>query len=276
MPELPEVETTVRELRPHLLDAVVEALYSTPKGESHFNKPLAQVQKALIGKSFTSIDRIGKWILLEFEETKIVAHLRMSGRFLVGEEGETHPHRRFWFHIKNAKTTKRQLISFIDVRRFGTFHLFDDFAEAKSLNQLGPDALSLDFNAEQLHSMLSKKLKPIYSSLLDQHIVAGLGNIYVNEVLNNVGLHPLTPSNKISPKIAETIVAESKKILTMALEFRGTTLVDNQYKSVNGDTGSFAKLLKVYGKHKDPSIQVLKIGGRSVFVRKELEDQIQV
>lgn len=264
MPELPEVETTIRYLKPAVLNQVITDITVTNKGESTFNIPFDEVRGRIIGNKITDIGRHGKWMLFEFNNGKAIGHLRMSGRYKVDNKVLDLPHNRFQLHLDSGK-----IINYIDQRRFGTFHFVDRFENYPGLKKLGPDILLSEVTAEYLHSRLLKTKKPIYSALLDQSIVAGLGNIYVNEVLHACGIHPLTLAEKITLPDAKLILQNSKIILSKALELKGTTLIDNLYRDPEGKTGQFAKMLQVYGKKKDPSIQVLKIGGRSVFVHKD-------
>lgn len=275
MPELPEVETTIRYLRPSLADRVIESVTASNKGESTFNIPFLEVQRKLAGQSVLSLDRRGKWMLFTFgvpnltrdpegqQKTHAVGHLRMSGRYKVDDGALAHPHNRFQLHLDNGK-----VINYLDQRRFGTFHFVDSFESHPGLAKLGPDVLSEEFTVNYLKSRLETVKKPIYSALLDQTIVAGLGNIYVNEILHASKVHPLKPANTLTDAEIAKIVQNTAVILQKALELKGTTLIDNLYQDPEGKTGEFAKLLQVYGKKKDPDIEVLKIGGRSVFVHK--------
>lgn len=263
MPELPEVEITIRYLKPAILNEVITNITATNKGESTFNIPFDDVKKRIVGNKVTDIGRHGKWMLFEFNNGKAIGHLRMSGRYKIEDKVLDIPHNRFQFHLQNGK-----VINYIDQRRFGTFHFVDGFESYPGLKKLGPDILIGEVTVEYLLNRLKTVKKPIYSALLDQSIIAGLGNIYVNEVLHACGIHPLTPANKLAKKDIQNVLGHSKSILEKALELKGTTLIDNLYQDPEGKTGQFAKMLQVYGKKKDPNVQVLKIGGRSVFVHK--------
>ncbi len=272
MPELPEVETTIRSLRPHLQGAGVVDIGITQKGHSHFNLNEEELRQRIIGQTFISLERIGKWMLFDLGSSKAIAHLRMSGRYLTCESVIEHPHLRYWFHVENSKEGTSMIINYLDQRRFGTFHIVNNFEDYPTLPKLGPDALSPGFSSQYLQKRLTNTQKPIYSALLDQTVVAGLGNIYVNEALNSSNLHPLVPAAQVSRETLDTLVERVKHILNTALEFKGTTLIDNLYQDPEGNTGEFSKLLNVYGKKKSEDIVVLKIGGRSVFVRKEIHN----
>ncbi len=263
MPELPEVETTVKYLRDYMLGHVVKRVSVTNKGETAFNAPLAEMQKRIEGKPLTALSRYGKWMMFEFDDTKVVGHLRMSGRYKVDTEVLEGPHNRIQFHLDNGK-----VVNYVDQRRFGTFHLVDSFHSHAGMAQLGPDVLDHKCTPAYLFQRLQKLHKPIYSALLDQTVVAGLGNIYVNETLHACSIHPLQPANTISGQQCHEILREARRILKMSLEMKGTTLIDNLYQDPDGKKGNFYRKLKVYGKKDDPDITVLKIGGRSAFVHK--------
>lgn len=278
MPELPEVETTLRYLKPYILEQAIAEFSAPPTSARQFNLPIADMQSKLVGARFTGADRIGKWMLFTLESAKpdnavnagpstptpfhLISHLRMSGRFKVEREKLEHQHLRF--HITLADGT---VLNFLDQRRFGTLHYVASLNEHKGVSSLGPDALSAEFTPKYLFARLQKTKKPIYTALLDQAIVAGLGNIYVNEALHAAAVHPLLPANEVSSAHAAALVHESRRILALALEFKGTTLIDNLYQDPEGNTGNFAKMLQVYGKRGDSDVKILRINGRSVFTR---------
>ncbi len=261
MPELPEVETIVRYLRPQIVGTVVEDLIIKNKGETHFNRSVEDSRSSLIQRKIAGLERHGKWMLFDIEDSPVVAHLRMSGRYEVNPKISDHPHTRF-----SIKLDSGMFLTYIDQRRFGTFHFTPTIGEYLEARKLGPDALSAKFNPQTLYSALQSTARPIYSALLDQRLVAGLGNIYVNEALHAAAIHPKQPANTISKVKTKVLYENIIRLLTLALEMKGTTLIDNLYQDPEGNTGEFYKLLQVYGKKKDPNIEVMKIAGRSVFV----------
>jgi len=265
MPELPEVETTIRNLRKNWVDQTVKNFTATSTGKSQLNLSIESLQEKLVGARLSSLQRYGKWMLFDFEKKEklnVAGHLRMSGSYLTGKSSISHQHKRFEFELENGT-----FIAYLDQRRFGTWHVVDDLLKHLADKGLGPDALSEEFNAKYLQQALSKLKKPIYQALLDQQIVAGLGNIYVNEALAASLIHPLSVGNKIPVEFLETLVLNTKNILYRSLELKGTTLLDNLYNTPEGKTGEFAKLLTVYGQKKNPEVTVIKIGGRSAFYR---------
>lgn len=266
MPELPEVESTARLLSEVMLKQIVVKITVAAKGESHFNVPVNQMSKKLKGNALLHLDRVGKWLLLDFgERAKVLAHLRMSGRFLVSEKVYNHRHNRFQLHLDNGK-----VINYVDQRRFGTFHVQHNFSDHPTLSILGPDALSSEFNTQYFREAVKSKMVNIYSVMLDQRIVAGLGNIYVNEILHAARIHPLKLASSLTSKEISRIIHQTDVILTKAIKMNGTTLIDSLYKDPSGSSGEFAKMLKVYGKKDDPNVKVLKVRGRSVFVHKNI------
>lgn len=286
MPELPEVETVVRTLREYVLGQEIRGVMVDVKGERALGdvSPTLLAEK-LVGRRFGGIQRHGKFIIFSFgaEAPQVVAHLRMTGRYLYQPHNTTEaikapnylfndsatrntpldPYIRFSLHLENGD------LHYSDKRRFGTFHLVDDYRNYSGLKLLGLDALNTDFNAHYLLMKFEGRNKPIYSALLDQTTVAGLGNIYVCEVLLLARVHPLTPAGKITPKQSHSIVAHSKDLLDLAISNQGTSFSD--YRNAAGEKGRFQEFLKVYG-HKFSEIDGqsyevarLKIGGRSVY-----------
>lgn len=267
MPELPEVQTVLNQISPHILNTEIIAIEVTPAGlRLIYPQTLQSFSEGVLGRKISTAERFGKFMCFGLDDGKsIVAHLRMSGRFVITRKPSQHKHNRLWLKFKNGK-----ILNFIDIRRFATFELVDADSEHAGLQKLGPDALDANLNATLLASKLKDRKKPIYSALLDQSLIAGLGNIYVNEVLYASGISPLRPAGEITLIEAGVILREARRILQMAINYRGTTLIDKSYANPDGNYGDFFKELKVYGRadKKNPdgwTVQRLKIGGRSVF-----------
>jgi formamidopyrimidine-DNA glycosylase len=270
MPELPEVETTIRYLRNHWLNKAINDIVVTNGGERQINYQLSEVKEKLVGLKLSDLERHGKWMIFTFGNNvasqDVVGHLRMSGSYQVSDRlAKTNPHLRFGFKLENGT-----YINYLDQRRFGTWQLINGGHKKYLIDRnLGIDALSPNLSADYLTEKLAKTSRSIYYALLDQTVIAGLGNIYVNELLNITRIHPLTPSKNLPTIKVIELVNEIPALLNRAIDLKGTTLVDNLYNTPNGKTGEFARLLRVYGKHKTPNVQVIKIGGRSVFFTSE-------
>lgn len=302
MPELPEVENVVLALRRHVRKSRIIEVDIDPSGYKLLGSTSpALLEESLVGHKIEAITRRGKYIHISLSGLShdLVVHLRMTGKFLY--EAAVNPHSIAIPHIITtkqpdtnaegmAKASDRSephssrkpdqlrfrrlslklddgTLHFLDMRRFATFHLVDDVDRYPGITSLGPDALADHFSPEYLGRVLSGKIKPIYSALLDQKIVAGLGNIYVCEVLALSRIHPLKESGKLGVNEYTAIVSNTKKVLQAAIAAKGTTFRD--YAGADGNKGNFSSQLLVYGKQKatidgvDLVVSKIKIGGRT-------------
>lgn len=265
MPELPEVETVVRQIRPHILGKKIAAIHIHPGGERlilPFTKE--KLQARVLGQAITEVTRHGKYMRFLLDGIgEIQAHLRMTGRFLVSNAPIEHEHLRLSVEFSDLSR-----LNFIDIRKFATF-IYEP--RSRLGQKLGPDALEASSHLEAIYQQLRKRSKPIYSVLMDQNIIAGIGNIYANEILFASKIHPLTPANQISKSRLAGILDETERILAAAIDYKGTTLVDKTYKDVFEDYGEFTLHLQVYGRAGKPCnrcqivIEKMRIGGRSVY-----------
>lgn len=268
MPELPEVQTVVNQIRPFLLQQKIKRLVVTDKGLRMID-PYSpqQLNSMLINKKFAEVHRHGKYLVFSLDDnSKIYGHLRMSGIFQISPRPLEHVHNRLYLELASS-----QFLNFIDSRRFGTFHFIQTGKNYTGTAKLGVDALSSNLTIEYLQLKFSKLKKHIYSALLDQTIVAGVGNIYANEILFRSKLHPQMPVNLLSQKQIEALIKNTQQILTDAINYKGTTLIDKSYKDVFGDYGEFSMKLMVYGRVVKPCkicgtpIQRIKLNQRSVY-----------
>lgn len=255
MPELPEVETVRRGLEPYLTGArLVRVVQNRP--DLRFPFPEDFVAR-LTGARVAAVRRRAKYLLapLDTGET-LVAHLGMTGRFTIDARAPGrfhHPaavaekHDHFLF-----ETDAGVSIAFNDARRFGYVDLVPTAAvsEHPYFRDLGPEPLGPDFSAEGLRRALIGRTQPIKASLLDQRIVAGLGNIYVVEALHRAGLRPERASNDLGPRLLGRLVREVRSVLEEAIESGGSTLRD--YRSAEGALGYFQHRFRVYGREGEP------------------------
>ncbi|KXK26942.1 MAG: Formamidopyrimidine-DNA glycosylase [candidate division WS6 bacterium OLB20] len=265
MPELPEVETVVRQIRPSVTGRTVQSVIVTDGG-LRMIAPLSRDQLAdnLTGDTITSLERTGKFMQFRLRSGAfIAAHLRMSGRVSVSESFEQTKHNRIGLFLDKG------VFNFHSIRRFSTFHYVEAGGSYPAFDLLGPDALSDAFSGSYLIDKLKQSKRPVYSALMDQRTVAGLGNIYVNEVLYAAGVHPLREARLVTKSEAEAIASESRRILIQAIRLRGTTLNDRTYLDGSGEYGAFSDHLNVYGKTGQivdgSPVERIRIGGRSVF-----------
>lgn len=259
MPELPEVETIVRELQPVLTGQRLVSVEFLNKN-SLVGDPL-DVARKLIERSITRIFRQGKYICFALDSGwHLTIHLKMSGRlvFCPGEKDRKYLRATFSFATPCA-------LYFIDMRKFGKIKLWPP--QQPLLPELGPDPLQPDTVRQALTGIKSKR--PIKSVLLDQRILSGIGNIYADESLFAARIHPLTPPVGLSAAKRQRLGREISRILYAAIGNKGTTLSD--YRPPLSATGENQHTLKVYGREDLPCfscatpIQRLKISSRSSY-----------
>lgn len=269
MPELPEVHTLLEQIKPKIVHKHIVDFQVTAKG-LRLIKPHSQESflEKIAGKQIIEVKRYGKFMIFILDsDLQIVGHLRMSGRLVYSAGPFDHEHKRL--HIKFADNS---FLNFIDVRRFGTFHLVENIDSYKGLQRLGNDALSPSLTSEELYWKFRLTTKNIYSALLSQSIIAGLGNIYVNESLFLSRIHPLAKARKLKILQVTGLLNNIRQLLKAAISFKGTTLIDKTYLDSTGENGNFAKELQVYGREgglcyncRKSKIRRIKISNRSVY-----------
>lgn len=244
VPELPEVETVVRGLRPHL---VGRRLVRVEQRRADLRFPLPDgFANRLRGRTVRHIGRRAKYILIYLDDGQVLlCHLGMSGRVLVMEKDPPPPGPHD--HII-LFTDHGDEIRYNDVRRFGMMDLTDEaeLDRHRLLAQLGPEPLGNSFNGPVLARRLAGKRAPIKAALLDQRVVAGLGNIYVSESLFAAGLSPRRQAYTVQGGRAERLAAAIRDVLTRAIDAGGSSLRD--YVQTNGELGYFQHEWAVYGR----------------------------
>jgi formamidopyrimidine-DNA glycosylase len=268
MPELPEVETVRRGLAARISGRrIVKAELRREDLRRPFPPALA---KRLTGAHIGALSRRGKYILIEIDnDGMLLLHLGMSGRITTGN-GDTQDAKHDHVVLRLDDGT---VVRLNDARRFGTLdYMPRGKADAHPLLRgLGPDALSAEFDARYLAQKLTGKLTPVKSALLDQRIVAGLGNIYVCEALYHAGLSPRRLAGTIGVGRAGRLVAAIREVLEAAIAAGGSSLRD--YVQANGELGYFQHRWAVYGKEGAPcpdcacaeGVRRIAQSGRSTF-----------
>lgn len=269
MPELPEVETVVRTLRPLVIGQDVQSIWTSGKA-LRLGRPvdIQALRKYAVGGRIIAVRRRAKYVVIEVAlpdgtiGTSLV-HLGMSGRMRVQAPDQERPlHTHVVWILKDGRE-----IRFSDPRRFGLVKAARSEADHDELAHLGPDPL-LDLSATYLATELVQSRTPIKAFLLDQGRIAGLGNIYVCEAMFLSRLHPLLPANRIK-KHADALFAAIQQTLREALDNGGTTLRD--FIDSEGHSGQHQHALWVYGRQGDPchKCQTLIVrrvdSGRSTF-----------
>jgi formamidopyrimidine-DNA glycosylase len=285
MPELPEVETVVRGLRPALEGRRI-ARAETRRPDLRFPFP-ARFAERLTGRTVTEVVRRAKYILIRLDSGETwLSHLGMSGRFTVapgaaassGQAG----HNSGWALLEKhdhvvVETDSGDRLVFNDTRRFGFMDLLPPGGEAQSahLRDLGPEPLSDAFDGPYLAATLRGRKTPVKAALLDQHVVAGIGNIYACEALWRAGISPRRSAHTIAGGRAARLSAAVRSVLEDAIEAGGSSLRD--YVHTDGELGYFQHSWTVYGRegeacakcpdagHGDCRISRIVQSGRSTF-----------
>lgn len=248
MPELPEVETVCRGLRPKLEGRrLTRVLQRRP--DLRFPLPEAFVER-LEGRRVSRIDRRAKYILMHLDSGEVLlCHLGMSGRMLL-MNGAVRPldrHDHVVFFTEDGGEVR-----FNDARRFGMMDLVapGQLARHRLLKDLGPEPLSNAFNGPELAARLKGRRSPIKAALLDQKVVAGLGNIYVSEALFFAGLSPRRQAYTVQGARAERLAAAVRRVLNAAIAAGGSSLRD--YVQADGELGYFQHHWAVYDRTGEP------------------------
>ena len=253
MPELPEVETIRRQLAPRVAGrTIVEAevldpLWCVPRAPE-------DVERDLRGERITSLDRRGKWLIMELEgERFLVMHLRMTGNLLGVSKAADLPGRPYLRVRLTLDDSTRVL--FVDQRRFGTGVVIDgrDELERHLAQRVGPEPLEPGFTPAVLASAARGRKAPVKAFLLDQRRVAGVGNIYADEALFRARIHPLRPAGRLRRPDIERLHQGILEALEAGIQRQGAS-IDN-YRDANGDRGSMQDEFLVYSRAGEPCVR---------------------
>ena len=262
MPELPEVETVKNTLKKQVQNKkiILASIYwdniiASPKPE--------EFKEKIKNQTINNILRRGKWLMFELDDYFLLSHLRMEGKYFIRnihDERNKHEHIIFTFSDNTE-------LRYHDTRKFGKMYLIDKdkVYEEKPLKDLGKEPWDTTLTKEYLKEKLNKK--PIKVQLLDQSIIVGIGNIYVDEVLFLSKIYPETPGNKLKNKDLENIIKYTRETLEKAIELGGTTV--KSYTSSEGVHGRFQNELLVHTKEICPvcntKIEKITVGGRGTY-----------
>ncbi len=261
MPELPEVETTLRGIAPHIVGRRVSRVDVRQAG---LRWPVpAELDDLLRRRTLKTITRRGKYLLFQFGHGSVLLHLGMSGSLRIVRSGQTigkHDHLDFHFG--------ERVLRFSDPRRFGSvLWTAEPAAEHPLLRHLGPEPLSDAFTADYLFQRSRKRTAPVKQWLMDSKLVVGVGNIYANEALFMAGIKPIRKAGTLTRPQCAMLVEQVRFVLQRSIEQGGTTLRD--FVGGDGKPGYFKQQLLVYGRGGLPCKQCgkplkeVRMGGRS-------------
>ncbi len=261
MPELPEVETIVRQLRPQLVGRTVERV-EVRWARSVARPSVRRFRDGLAGRRIVALRRRGKFFVFDLDDGRaLVGHLRMTGRLFVGRAPDD-----AFTRVAFALDGGERLV-FSDVRKFGRLALVERLDEATGA--IGPEPLDVD--GAWLHAALRARRRRLKPLLLDQTFLAGLGNIYVDESLHRAGLHPLRGSHRVTRPQADGLASAIHDTLARAIAAEGSSF-DVFYRTPEGRPGAFQDEFAVYGRQGEPcracgaTIRRLVVGQRGTHV----------
>ena len=251
MPELPEVETVRRGLEQCVVGRKIVKVEVGRERTVRRTSREALID-GLTGVKIISATRRGKYLLCDLDSgQRLMMHLRMSGRLIIAEPGaQRPPHTHVVMHLVNAESPESELW-FVDPRTFGEVVVFDPDkikTQMPDLANLGVDPLIDEFSPEILRELFKDRRGNLKALLLNQHVVAGIGNIYADEILHLAKLRPDRLPSRLTSATLVRLHAAIVEVLNQAVMAGGSTLKDTQYVDLEGQTGSFQDEHRVYGR----------------------------
>jgi len=287
MPELPEVQTTVDELKKEILGvSFLDFWYDWKKSVKNLSPE--EFKKKIKGEKILDISRRAKLLVFKLTNNKLLlAHQKMTGHFLVGNWKYYPRAKRKWqstdighlqdkvndyIHLMFWLDDGRQL-AFSDLRKFGWVAFYENITleDIPEIASLGPEPLDENFTPNILEKRLKKTSRPIKQAIMDPKIIVGIGNIYADESLFLAQIHPLTPANKLSDQKIRKLFWAIQKTLKTAIKYKGTTILSGaeEYRLPSGERGNYQDKTQVYHRENQPcsrcssKIKRIKIGQRS-------------
>jgi len=267
MPELPEVETVRRDLEKEIVGATITKVWVSPRWASlaHVKFPGHRAfRQRVVGRRIERLERRGKYLIFHLDNGYLIFHLGMSGQLLVNPKSEipdssglapsrsrnlkSEKHRHALFTFADGRTLR-----FIDPRTFGELRAVSDLSELSGLRHMGPEPFDETFTWRQFADVLQKKQVKIKAALLDQRVMAGIGNIYADEALFESGVHPERLCATLTNDEARRLLRAVRSVLRRAIAGRGTTLTDSRYRDAFGKEGGHRP--KVYGRTGEPCVR---------------------
>lgn len=271
MPELPEVETIKNVLKHNLMHETIEWIRLDYKSLLEKNSEF-DIQK-LAGKTFTGFYSRGKYLIFELEDVYWVVHLRMEGKFHLYEE-KLSPDKHTHLLFKAGK----HYVHYLDTRKFSRMAVVSNLKQYLETKNLGYEPFDENLNANFLYERFKNRRRAIKSVLLEQSHIAGIGNIYADEILFRCQIHPETPANSLDKNQLENLIKVSQEVLKKAIEEGGTTI--RSYTSSLGVTGRFQVTLKAYGREGkacticQTEMKKIKVGGRGTVYCETCQKEI--
>ncbi len=274
MPELPEVETIARRIEPHLVGKKLLRVVTCHKKSVQGDITLVESFK------LTAVFRRAKMLVLQFKnENALLIHLKMTGQILYQDPvvrlGGGHP-TADWIAELPSKHTRAILefsdeskVFFNDMRLFGWIKAVNPIQLEQAFQKYAPDITSLEITLKLFFAKLQRSRQPIKVVIMDQAVIAGVGNIYANDALHLAKIHPARPANSLSKRESGVLLAALQNVIQLGIERQGATI--HSFRHIDGFAGSYQEIVRTYGKDGEPCsncgtpIERTKIGGRGTF-----------
>jgi len=252
MPELPEVETMVRGIRDAVAGTRLAAvdLCPCPRKPITLTPGIEELQERTVGQTIVAVERRAKRVVLRLDsDDRFVIEPRMTGLMLLADPPTT-DHLRIHWQLRAGR--QRRSLWFWDRRGLGTVRLYrpEEYEAALGLHKIGPDALEM--TPQLWKERLQRTSRPIKVALLDQKLVAGIGNLYASEILHDIRLAPDTPANSLNVRQIRKLTESCMQILELAIQYEGSTLGDGTYRNALNKDGGYQNEHRVYGKAGEP------------------------
>lgn len=272
MPELPEVETIRRQLAPAVEGLRISGVEVLDAKWVHPLK-VGSFEAALGGRRIDALERRGKYFLIRLDDGSTLAlHLRMTGNLLLLDDADTSPsHLRGRLWLESTSGQQLGSLAFTDPRRFGTAQLFEQSAQLEEFlaERLGPEPFDPSFDGKLLHAATRRRKTPIKAILLDQRVVAGIGNIYADEALHRAEIAPQRRAALLTRPKAEVLSETVREALTAGIDAKGATIDD--FRDAYGVKGSFQDQFLVHRREGlpcprcDATVKKIRCAGRGTY-----------
>tara|TARA_S200000501_G_scaffold378030_1_gene438754 strand:- start:4293 stop:5105 length:813 start_codon:yes stop_codon:yes gene_type:complete len=259
LPELPEVETVIRSITPKIIKQKIIGI-KLNWDKTLYTHSESELNKSLKNKCISSVSRRGKYIIIHLQNRFLIIHLRMTGK-LIFQKKNIKPLQHSRFEI--LFNDKSKLI-FTDIRKFGRIGYHENLNFLN--NKLGLEPFSKNLNTKYLYNKLKLRPGPIKGTLLNQSIIAGIGNIYADEILFKIKVHPQIPAKTLNSKKLSELILATQSILKNAIDSMGTTIINFSFDK--NSSGKYGSQLKVFNKNNEKCqscsnyIKKIKCAGR--------------
>jgi formamidopyrimidine-DNA glycosylase len=267
LPELPEVETIRRALEPELVGRRIESVRVRRADVIGFPASAVRFRRAVTGRTVRALDRRGKYLGVEFDDnSRLVFHLRLSGRLELARGGEVPRHERVRFELSGGGA-----LSFVEPRALGRVYAYRADAPPRALAgmlAMGPEPIERRFDAAHLGRALAGRRSAVKTLILDQRVCCGVGNIYADEGLHRAGVLPARPGGSLTGAEVKRLAAALRSVLRDGIRWCGTTMDDGRYRLPDGRAGGFQAKLRVFARAGErcrscgAQVRRTRIGGR--------------